>query len=474
MRRLASRIQLLCRPSLNDYGNRKKLVDEGSLVFVELVMQGPIGRDFFDTIRRTIKASYFIASIFPLLLLVYIFLKYIYPQFSIQAQSNIEALILITVLLSIGGLFLSTRATNKAISSLQLVHTKLNSIVEISRQLGQTRYLDILLENIVKSAQDIISAETASLLLMDESDNLRFKVVLGERVEKTKDRVVKRGEGISGWVAETGKSAVINDVTQDSRYNPSFDMESGFKTRSIMCIPLIYDKKTIGAIEVLNKKGGIFEKEDEELLRTFAEQASITIAHIKAQESRRSDIIYITEIFVSAQDSHSPEKKGHVRRVAKYANLIGKKMDMPESDLKNLYYASLLHDIGILKIDVSNVNESGPWKKEKYIQHPRFGYDMIKPIFLWKDAADFVLNHHERYDGAGYPSGKKGAEIPLGAKILFVAETFDVITSKSSYRKQLDFREALIEVEANSGTQFDPEVVRAFKEAVKDSDLIND
>ncbi|MEF9427598.1 MAG: HD domain-containing protein, partial [Candidatus Mariimomonas ferrooxydans] len=224
----------------------------------------------------------------------------------------------------------------------------------------------------------------------------------------------------------------------------------------IMCVPLTYDKKTIGAIEVLNKKGGIFVKEDEELLQTFAEQASISIAQIKAQESRRNDIIYITEILVGAQDSHSPEKKGHVRRVAKYANLIGRKMGMAESDLKNLYYASLLHDIGLLKIEVSNVNESEPWKKEKYIQHPRVGYDMIRPVFLWKDAAELVLNHHERYDGAGYPSGKKGAEIPLGAKILFVAETFDVITSKSSYGKRLDFKEALVELEANSGTQFDP------------------
>ncbi|MEF9475616.1 MAG: hypothetical protein L0958_02745 [Candidatus Mariimomonas ferrooxydans] len=164
------------------------------MVFVELVVQRLVGRDFFDKIRRTVKASYFIASIFPLLLLVYIFLKYIYPQFSIQAQADIEALILIAVLLSIGGLFLSTRATNKAISSLQSVHTKLNSIVEISGHLGQTRYLDLLLENIVKSAQDIISAETASLLLTDESDNLRFKIVLGERGQKSKDRVVKRGE----------------------------------------------------------------------------------------------------------------------------------------------------------------------------------------------------------------------------------------------------------------------------------------
>ncbi len=451
----------------------KKIVDEGSLVFVELDVQKPIGGDFFDKIRRTVKASYFIASIFPLLILVYIFLKYIYPQLSIQSQADIEALILIAVLLSIGGLFLSTRATNKAVSSLQTVHMKLNTLVEISGQLGQTRYLDLLLDNIVKSAQAIISAETASLLLTDESDNLRFKVALGERGEKTKDRVVKRGEGISGWVAETGKVAIINDVANDKRFNPAFDKESGFQTRSIMCVPLIYDKKTIGVIEVLNKEDGIFKNEDEELLRTFAEQASISIVQSKAQENRRNDLIYITEILVGAQDSHSPEKKGHVRRVAKYANLIGRKIGMSEPDLKNIYYASLLHDIGLLKIEVGNVKESEPWKKEKYIQHPKLGYDMIRPIFLWKDAAEFVLNHHERYDGAGYPSGKKGGEIPLGAKILFVAETFDVITSKSSYKKRLDFKEALIEIEANSGTQFDPEVVRAFKEAVKDSDLID-
>ncbi len=437
-------------------------------------MQEAAGRDFFENIRRTVKISYFVTSIVPLALLVYFTIKYAYPYLTkgdlTGLPIHILALLLLALLISILGLFLSMRATNTSILSLQNLYERLNSVVDVTKQFRETLYLDILLESIVKSAMHLNAAESGSLLLYDETGSLKFKVLVGERGEKIKDRVVKRGEGITGWVAETGQSAIINDVNTDKRFNPDIDRESGFKTRSIMCTPLIYNSEVIGVVEVLNKKNGIFTKEDEKLLYSLSDQAAISIAQSRISETQHSDIIHITEILLGAQDYHSPLKKGHARRVARYANLIGKKMGLSEASLKNLYHACLFHDIGLLKIDINNQAI-----EEEYMKHSQLGYEMIEPVSIWSEAAEIILSHHERYDGTGYPMKKKGEEIPLGARIISVADIFDVITSRHSYKEQVvDYDAAINEIDTNSGTQFDPAVVKAFKTSIKDTDLISD
>jgi len=422
----------------------------------------------FEDIKRYVKISFFVSSIIPLSLLVYITLKYIYPY--LEMPSYIFTLLLLAVVISVLGLFLLTRTTNSSIVTLQKLYEKLNGLVNITKHLRATTYPDILLKDIVESAINLNSAESGFLLLCDENRNLRYKVASGEQTTILEDRVIKPGEGFSGWVLDTGQPLRINDASRDGRYSPDMDRIRDNTTRSVLCVPLVHDQKVIGVIELLNKKGGGFTEDDERLLLSLADQAAIAIAQNNLYEEQKSDMIHITEILVNAQDSHIPDKKGHVRRVAKYANLIGKKMGLSEEELKTLYHASLLHDVGFLNINVYEEKKE-PWGKERFIQHPQLGYEMIKPISRWSDAAVMVLNHHERYDGSGYPSGKKGKEIPLGARILFVAEVFDVLTSKHSYKDTLNFEMAMAEIEANSGSQFDPEVVKAFREGVKETDL---
>ncbi|MBI5026052.1 MAG: GAF domain-containing protein [Nitrospirae bacterium] len=429
---------------------------------------------FFARIRNRIKLSYFIASIIPLSILVYFSIKYIYPFVTAGGKtdalpSNIGIILFLAVVLSILGLYTTTKATNESITSLQDIYAKLNTILEVTRHFRDTLYVDILLERIVKSAVDLSGAETGSLLLYDDDGNLSFKVLIGKEGQKIKGRLVKRGEGITGWVAEKGEPLVVNNVKNDPRFNSTFDKESGFKTKSILCVPLIYEKEIIGVIEMLNKIEGGFTEYDKQVLFSLADQAAISIIQNRMHESRHSDFIHMTEILVGVQDSPLPEKRGHSRRVAQYAHLIGKYMGLSEAELKQLYYASLLHDIGLLRLEYGE-----HWDRNKYTLHSQYGYDMIKDISLWKDVAALILNHHERYDGTGYPSGVKGADIPLGSRIIAIVETFDALTSRHSYKPPRDYKSALQEIEANSGTQFDPKVVDAFKAAVKETELITD
>lgn len=429
------------------------------------------GRDFFDNIRRSVKISHFVASVIPLALLVYFSVKYVYPYVSGEDASNIPLsigiLLVLAVVVSVLGLILSTKATNSSIESAQDLNEKINSLFDITKQFRETLHLDILLKKIMESAMALTSAESGSLLLYDEQGNLTCIFSAGMSSASIHKRILKPGEGIASQVAETGTTVLINDVSKDSRFNPDFDNESGYKTVSIVCVPLIYANETIGVIELRNKKQGHFAKQDEVLLNSLADQASISIAQNRANERQHSDFIHITEMLVSAQD-YIQNSKGHARRVAGYANLIGKHLNFSDAELKKLYHASLLHDIGMLKIDPNDV-----WDKELAIHHPKLGHDMIKSISLWRDSADIILHHHERYDGNGNALAKNKGEIPLSARVLFVADAFDVLTSQYSLTVHMDPEASLKDIEANSGTQFDPLVVQAFKSALTDTGLIS-
>lgn len=430
----------------------------------------PSEKNFFENIRRSIKISYFIASIIPLSILVYFSIQYMYPYLNKSEEGTFPSAIWITILLalvlSILGLALSSKATNASISSLQNLYLKLNSLVDVTKHFRDTLYVDTLLDSVVKSAVELLKAEAGSLLLYDEKGDLRFKVIHGEISQNLKDRAVLPGEGITGWVARMGKPAVVNNVSKDLRFDPGFDKECGFITKSILSVPLIYENKIIGVLEVLNKIEGEFDDNDEKVLFSLADQAAISIAQSRFHESQHSDMIQITEILIGALDYHIPEKKGHSRRVARYANAIGKKLGLSEEELKQLYYASLLHDIGLLRFDLSEY-----WGMKKFELHPIYGFEMIRPISLWEEVAPLVFSSHERYDGKGYPHGKSGEDIPPGSRIIFVASTFDVLTSEYSYKKPLSFEEAVKEIESNSGTQFDPKVVEAFKFAITPKDV---
>ncbi|MBI5674953.1 MAG: GAF domain-containing protein [Nitrospirae bacterium] len=432
-------------------------------------MHSSVGKEFFATIRRNVKISYFTASIIPLTILVYFSIKYILPYVTKGSLTDlpldIGIILVLSVFVSVLGFFLLTKATNSAISSLQNLHKRLTSLFQITKQIRETPYLDVLLESIVKNAMRLISAEAGSLLLYDDTGHLKFKVAAGPASEKIKDRVVITGVGFSGWCAANKQTVRINDASKDERYNHELDSRSGFNTKSIMCVPLILNNKVIGVLEILNKRGGIFTEEDENLLSSLADQAAISITQSRLLENQQSDMIHIAEILVAAQDSIDPTKKGHVRRVAKYAYLISKELNLPEENLKTLHYACLFHDIGFLKTGST---------RDTYQLHPKSGYEIIKSVSLWRGSADIILQHHERYDGNGYPYGKLGDAILLEARILFLAEVFDVLTNKYSYREQLDFTAAVNEIEANSGLQFDPAVIKAFKASIKDTDIIGD
>jgi putative nucleotidyltransferase with HDIG domain len=171
------------------------------------------------------------------------------------------------------------------------------------------------------------------------------------------------------------------------------------------------------------------------------------------------------EALAAALDLRDNDTAGHSRRVTLYSLEIAKRLSFSPDQLKQLEWGAYLHDIGKIGIpDSILLKPSKLTSKETTIMqaHARVGYDLMRRVSFLASAANMVLTHQERYDGTGYPQGLKGEEIPLGARIFAVADTFDAITSDRPYRRGRPYAEVRVEIARESGKQFDPQVVSMF------------
>ncbi len=163
---------------------------------------------------------------------------------------------------------------------------KLYEILEANRYLSSTLNLTLVLERLLEKAKEVTEAEASSLMLLDEENQeLYFHTVLGEKSEKVKEIRLKVGEGIAGWVAKHGEPLLVEDCSKDPRFYKKADESSGFKTKSMMCVPLIFRKRILGTIQVLNKTNERnFDFEDLKIFQIMADQASIAIENARLHE----------------------------------------------------------------------------------------------------------------------------------------------------------------------------------------------
>jgi len=351
---------------------------------------------------------------------------------------------------------------------------QLNALNNISLELTRTTDLDVLLNKIMKYAAIIVKAEAASILLLDrEKNELYFKASLGKKSREIKKIKVKVGEGIAGLVAEKGKSLIVNDVAKDSRWTKKIDTYTKFTTKSLICVPLILEKEIMGVMEVINKRDKeYFEKNDEEMLNSFANQVVIALLNANNIEDLNNYFIHITEILIQAMENESLGPKGHFMRLARLATQIGSKLGITGKEYNNLYYATLLHDIGKIKvsrkIDISFKEKDNFHLVQNEVSlHPIVGAKMLKQINLFKDIIPIVKHHHENYDGTGFPDGLSGEEIPLASRIIAVVEDYAKIFYNEYIEDSYKKNKALDKFFSLVGSKYDPKVIAVLKEIVR-------
>jgi HD-GYP domain-containing protein (c-di-GMP phosphodiesterase class II) len=204
------------------------------------------------------------------------------------------------------------------------------------------------------------------------------------------------------------------------------------------------------------------EKEVRKKTRELAEKNILLEKYSHHLEVSSVNTIITLNTALEEKDQYTA---GHTKRVTEYSQMIGKAMKLPKEEIDVVTRACQLHDIGKLVIDVSCIQKPGPLTDEEWVlvkKHPEIGENIIKPLNFLIREGEIVRHHHERLDGKGYPDGLVGSQINLLTKIVTVADSFDAMTSKRSYKINMSKEEALAELYACRDAQFDPVVVEAF------------
>lgn len=197
----------------------------------------------------------------------------------------------------------------------------------------------------------------------------------------------------------------------------------------------------------------------------ISDRARLLLKTLLAERELRALCDALIVAFANAIDAKSPWTQGHSERVTSYALLIAEEMGVSEAERRVLRIASLLHDIGKIGTYDVILDKPGPLTDEEWNlikRHPLQGESILRPIKQLQDVIPIMKHHHERVDGGGYPDGLRGDEIPLLAKILCLADSYDAMIADRPYKKGLDKENAFSEIRKKSGTQFAPEAVKAF------------
>lgn len=363
----------------------------------------------------------------------------------------------------------------QALQQIQNRIAELTVLQEIALDLSQhLDNADLVLRRITRAAAETLQAEASSLLLVDEeTGELVFSRIHkggGERLQRER---LAPDEGIAGWVATHGEPLIVNDVEQEPRFAPRIDVEIGFRTRSILCAPLWARGRVIGVLEVLNRRDGQpFDEENLRLLRAFCASAAVALDNARLYRAVYEGYLDTMQALAATIDAKDPYTRGHSERVTRYSLQIARQLSLSTRELDAIMYAAILHDVGKIGIDEAILRKPGrltPAEQQVMAHHPVIGGNIVEGVEFLKEAQLCIRHHHECYNGNGYPDGLRGEEIPLGARIIAVADAFDAMTTDRPYRAALPWTEALAELQRDAGQRLDPLMVAAFVEQVDES-----
>ena len=323
-----------------------------------------------------------------------------------------------------------------------------------------------VLVRLADSARELCKAERARALLFEATGSDGYVVVAaaGDDFELLKGVRLAAGEGIIAQVATTGAAESLMDARSSSRYSPRVD-DLGASSPGFACAAL-RGGLTLGAFAVAGvRSGDVFDPRSRMALERLGSHAALAIDNALQRDRALNFFTHTSDLLVTLLDGMDVHYSGHSRRVAALADMITRRLGMNDDERRHIHFGALLHDIGKMRVSLDILGTSSTLterQRSAVREHPRLGVEILRPIALWQEVLSIIHYHHERWDGGGYPFGISGEGIPLGARVVAVAEVFEAMLRGVPHPPGRTPEQALAEVEAKAGTQFDPRIARLF------------
>jgi putative nucleotidyltransferase with HDIG domain len=361
------------------------------------------------------------------------------------------------------------RAENRRLlAGLQESSRKLQTLNEVSARLAGEQHLDRLLAELVGSAKSLLEAEASRAVLMERADlgDMTIRAAVGDG-EALIGAHCGTGDGIATTVAETGVGIRLHRAQDHPVFSPRCD-DLPTPLPGFLCAPLGVPGLR-GALMVAGRARP-FSYDDLALLESLARQGAVAIANTRSSEASQNFFTHASDMLVSLLESQDVHYVGHSRAVAALADMVSRPMGLSDEERQTIHFAALLHDIGKLRLGPEILASTQPFDdgdRKLMREHPTRALEILGPISKWNALQPIIHAHHERWDGQGYPRGLAGEAIPLGARIVGIAEAFDAMTRTTPQRHARTPEEAVAELERCAGSQFDPALVRVFVAAYR-------
>jgi len=342
-------------------------------------------------------------------------------------------------------------------------------LLEFGKVINKTKSLDGVLESMANFARDILQADRCSIFIYDKNKEELWSKVAHE-VHPIR---ISAKKGLAGYAALSKETQIVVDAYNDYRFNREVDKTTGYLTQTILSVPLLDNQEnTIGVFQALNKKESIFTNVDAELLLLISNYAASAIENAILYDKLRDTQTKIINKLASAAEFKDQETSKHTKRVGLYSALLAEKYGLSRDDITKIELAAPMHDAGKIGIADKLLLKPGKLSDEEFDvmkTHAKLGHDLLfdEENEYLKTAALIALEHHEKWDGSGYPMSKKGEEISIYGRIVAIADVFDALISTRPYKAAWSFKKAHAHLQKNSGTHFDPTLIDLFDKNIE-------
>lgn len=322
--------------------------------------------------------------------------------------------------------------------------------------------LDVAIKAVLSHARSYTKSELAGLILFGPKGGVAEMVTMtGNDLRTDSVRLDPRGTAPYHRVLTEGRPITVNGNSRLSapdlpQYYPPIN--------NFLGVPVKINNEVGGELLVANKRSG-FMSDDEACLAILAGFVGPLVVNHRLMQEVRQGYTGAVEALVKAIEAKDPRSRGHSERVAVHAVAIGREMGLGPGQLEEIRIGAMLHDVGKIGLPQSIIEKHGELTEEEWAavrDHARIGAQILDPFNTSKDVLAMVYHHHERYDGKGYPAGLKGNDIPLAVRILRVADSFESFIAGRVHREAMTRSQAIQELKARSGKDFDPAVVSAL------------